>query len=284
MFDPLTGALISGGLSIGTGILESVMGGGARAQEYKNQAAFQKANTTFARWQSGFSKKIADANGQYAYWQQTVQHNQDLAYVNSLRNVEITKSIEQAKRVMQARTSAGADYINTQEAITQQLAQTQMQDSLAHQQYQMQVVKGRASVLAGGQMGATIDRLMQDFDRQQGDWETIQSINEGFRTQQYSRQQAGAITQYLNNYNSQQFYAEQPYLEPMAPFQPLPTLLAPAAPSMTGAAPSGGAVGLGIGTSILGGVMGGLNTYNSLSSWTTGGKGAGTARTGFGGL
>jgi hypothetical protein len=282
VFDPLTGALISGGLSLGTGILESVMGGGARAQEYKNQVAFQKANSTFARWQANFSKKVTDANNQYAYWQQTVQHNQDLAYVNSLRNVEITKSIEQAKRVMQARTSAGADYINTQEAISQQLAETQMQDSLAHQQYQMQVVKGRASVLAGGQMGATIDRLMQDFDRQQGDWETIQGINEGFRNRQYSRQQAGAITQYLNNYNSQQFYAEQPYLEPMAPFQPLPTLLAPAAPSMVGAAPnSGAAVGLGIGTSILGAGLAGLNTYQSLNSWTTGGKGAGTARTGL---
>lgn len=275
MVDPLIGGLIMGGLDMGMGILSGITQQKAAQQDYLNQVGFQNANNQFARWQAGFSKKIGDANNQYAYWQQTLQHNQDLAYVNSLRNVEIAKATESASRVEQVRTAAGADYINTQEAITQQLAETQMADAVAHQQYQLQVLKGRASVIAGNQTGATVDRLIQDYDRQQGDWETIQSINEGLRTKQFSRQQAGAIAQYLNNYNSQQFYAEQPYLEPMAPFQPLPTLLAPAAPSMTGSAPGGGALGLSIGTSILGGALSGFKTFSSLNSWTTSGKGAG---------
>jgi hypothetical protein len=269
---PLVGGLAMGGLDMGMGILQGIFNHKAAQQDYLNQTAFNNANNQFAKWQAGFSRRVTDANQQYAYWQQTLQHNQDLAYVNSLRNVEIAKATEQAERVGQARTWAGADYINTQQAIREQLGEAQMADAVAHQQYQFQVLKGRAAMIAGNQSGASIDRLIQDYDRQQGDWEMIQAANEGFRTKQYSRQQAGAVAQYLNAYNSQQFYAEQPYLEPMAPFQPLPTLLAPAAPSMVGSAPGGGALALGIAGSVLGAAKTGLSTYGSLSSWASSGK------------
>lgn len=269
---PLAGGLLMGGLEIGQGIFGSLVGANAQRQEYLNQRAVQAANNRFARWQSEFSKRITDENQRYAFWQQTLQHNQELSYINSLRNVEIAKSIEQAKRVEEARSWAGADYINTQRALTDQLAEVQTQDAVAHQQYQLQALRARASVMASDQTGATIDRLIQDYDRQQGDWEAIQTINEGLRTRQFSRAQAGAISQYLNAYNSQAFYAEQPYLEPMAPFQPLPTLLAPPSPSFTGSPPSGAATALAIGGSIFGGLKSGYQTYSDLRSFTSSGR------------
>jgi len=63
------------------------------------------------------------------------------------------------------------------------------------------------------------------------------------------------VAQYLNRWNSQQFYEEQPYIDPIPPFAPLPTLLTPPPPSMTGAGPSGAAAALNIGTAVLGGVQ-----------------------------
>lgn len=270
---PFAAAAALGGLDAGMGILGGILGNNAQKQEYTNQVAFQSANRRFASWQAGFSKKIADANSQWSFWQQTLQHNQELAYVNSLRNVELTKSIEQARRVEENRIGAAADYANTSDAITQQLAEVQIADAVAWQQYQMQVIKGRSRLIAGDQSGATVDRLIADFDRQQGDWETIQAINMGLKGRQFSRQQAGAVAQYLNQYNSQQFYAEQPYLEPMAPFQPLPTLLAPPAPSMIGSRPgSGAASALQIGGSLLGGVRGGMSAFSGLSALAGGGR------------
>jgi len=62
----------------------------------------------------------------------------------------------------------------------------------------------------------------------------------------------------LSRYNSQQFYERQPYMDPVAPFPPLPTLVAPAGPTMTGAKP-GGMSGYQVGTALLGGVNTALN-------------------------
>jgi hypothetical protein len=100
-----------------------------------------------------------------------------------------------------------------------------------------------------------VDRIVNDYARQLGDYETLQSINRGLRTRQYTREQAGQVAQYLNRWNSQQFYEEQPYIDPVPPFAPLPTLLTPAPPSMTGAGPSGAAAALNIGTALMGGVQ-----------------------------
>ena len=77
------------------------------------------------------------------------------------------------------------------------------------------------------------------------------------------------MSQYLSQYNSQAFYEAQPYLEPMAPFVPLPSLLMPAPPTSSGAGPSRAAGALRIGTSLLEGAnatMGAVNTFRGMAS------------------
>jgi hypothetical protein len=117
-------------------------------------------------------------------------------------------------------------------------------------------------VVAGDQEGASVDRYFNDYARQVGDYATLSQISQGLADRQYTRQQAGLVADYLSRYNSQSFYEAQPYMEPIAPFQPLPSLLQAPAPTMTGAAPSGAASALGIGNA----VMGGFNTFMSTSA------------------
>ena len=139
-----------------------------------------------------------------------------------------------------------------------------MRDAVARQQYQMAALKARSRVTASGQEGQSIDRLINDYVRQVGDYETIQAMNEGFRNRQYTRDQAAQVANYLSRYNSQQFYAERPYMEPVAPFAPLPALIQAPAPTYTGAGPSSAAAGLRIGSALVGAVGSGINTYTSL--------------------
>jgi hypothetical protein len=114
--------------------------------------------------------------------------------------------------------------------------------------------------------------MINDYVRQVGDYQTIQQINEGFRTRQYTREQAGQVAEYLSRYNSQTFYEMQPYMEPVAPFAPLPALLEAPAPTMTGSGPSGAAAALRIGGAVLSGVQTGISTYSTLKSYTGGGS------------
>ena len=55
---------------------------------------------------------------------------------------------------------------------------------------------------------------------------------------QYSRQQLGQLTKYLNQYNSQQFYVKAPIQKPTMPFPPLPAMVTPPQPYMRGAPPA----------------------------------------------
>ena len=89
----------------------------------------------------------------------------------------------------------------------------------------------------------------------------------GTRSRQYTREQAGQIAEYLSRYNSQSFYEMQPYMEPVAPFAPLPALLEAPAPTMTGSGPGGGAAALRIGGALLGGVKTGFSTYQGLKKY-----------------
>jgi len=268
--------VLLGAAQAGMGILGAVTGYQAQKQDYVNQKAFQGANSQFASWQAGFNKRVTDANAQYNYWQETVNYNQNLAYTSSLKNYELLKEIRQAELVGQTRAAAGASFSRSSEALSQQMAEASMQDAVAYQQYQVAALKARGQVLAGNQEGNSIDRLVNDYARQVGDYQAIQSINEGLRTRQYNREQAGQVAQYLSQYNSQTFYEAQPYLEPIAPFAPLPSLLAAPAPTMTGSGPSAGAMALGIGTSILGGVQTGLNVAGQLGQYKNSGKGGGS--------
>lgn len=272
ILSPLAGGLLMGGADALLSGVQGILGSSAAQQDYVNQRAFQSANTRFAAWQADFNRKAADASAKYNYWQETVNHNQNLAYAKSLRIFELTKALNQADVVGQTRAAAGADFARTSEALSQAMAERSMQDAVALQQYTWAALRGRASVMAREQDGATIDRLIDDYARQAGDYETIASINAGLQSRQYSREQAGAVAQYLSAYNSQPFYEAQPYLEPIAPFAPLPALLEAPAPTITGTAP-GGAGALRIGTAILGGVSTGMDTYGALSRYTSSGKG-----------
>jgi hypothetical protein len=272
----ITPALAIGGAQALMGAISGFAGGQAKKQEYINQRAFQDANSQYASWQAGFNKRVTDANAQYNYWQETVNYNQNLAYSRSLQNYELLKEIRQAEVVGQTRAAAGASFVRSSEAISQQIAEASMQDAVAYQQYQVAALKARGQALAGNQEGNSIDRLVNDYARQVGDYQAIQSINEGLRTRQYNREQAGQVAQYLSQYNSQTFYEAQPYMEPIAPFAPLPSLLAAPAPTMTGSGPSGAATALNIGTGILGGVQAGMSVNAQLAQYKNSGKGGGT--------
>ena len=267
--------IILGAAQAGMGIMGAITGYQAQKQDYINQKAFQGANSQFASWQAGFNKRVTDANAQYNYWQETVNYNQNLAYSRSLQNYELLKEINQAEVVGQTRAAAGANFVQSSDALSQQMSEAAMQDAVAYQQYQVAALKARGTMLARDQEGNSIDRLVNDYARQVGDYQTIQGINEGLRTRQYNRQQACQVAQYLSQYNSQSFYEAQPYMEPIAQFAPLPSLLAAPAPTMTGSGPSAGAAALNIGTGILGGVQAGFNIHNQMKAYSSSGKGSG---------
>jgi hypothetical protein len=267
--DPVTMGLGIGLARTGLNIFGAIAGNNAEQQEYLNQKGFQEANSVYAGWKSTVDLAMAGANQEQAYWQQTVQYNQDLAYARSQRNVDLVRAINQADTVRQTREGAGAQFILSSEANQQRLAEQAMADAVALQQYTVAALKNRASIRANPQAGASIDRLMNDFVRQEGDYRTITGINEGLRNRQFRREQAGAVAQYLSAYNSQAFYEAQPYLEPMAPFVPLPALLEPPPPTMTGAGPSRAAGALRIGTSLLEGAnftMGAVSQFRGMAS------------------
>lgn len=235
------------------GVLGDLFSAAGQQQDYLNQKAFQDANTTFATWQAGLNARITDANSQFRYWTETVSYNQQLAYAHGQRNMELIRAARQADVVGQTRAAAGASFVLDSEALNQSMAEASMQDAVAIQQYRWRALQGRATVQAMDQEGRSVDRLVNDFARQQGDFETLQAINARLRSRQYTREQAGQVAQYLSRWNSQQFYEEQPVLDPLPPWTPLPTLLMPAPPSMTGSGPSWGATALNIGSSILDG-------------------------------
>lgn len=269
---PLMGSLAVGGLQTGLGLLGGMAQDKAAKQDYLNQRAFQDANSKFSAWQAGFSKRVTDANSEYSYWQETVNYNQQLSYSKSLQNLELVRAINQADVVGKNRAAAGGDFVLKSEAIGQALAEQGMQDAIALQQYTAAALKAQASVRARGREGASVDRLISDYARQAGDYTAIADINRKLRERQYSRQQASTVAEYLSRYNSQSFYEMQPYLEPIRPFMPLPALLTPGAPTMTGAGPSSGANALRIGSTLLGGIQTGLSINSQLQAYTDSGK------------
>jgi hypothetical protein len=267
--------ILIGAANAGMGIFQGILGGQAAQQDYMNQKAMQSASAQYASWSSRRQAEIQDLNNQYQFWQQKVKYGQDLVYTNQLRNYELSKAYQQAENVTLTRASAQANYALTSQALSEQFAQQASADSIAMQQYLVQGLKARAQVAAGDQEGNSVDRRINDYFRQVGDQQTLQTINAGFRAGQYNRQQAGAIAQYLNQYNSQQFYRMQEFQDPIPPFAPLPTLVMPAGPTMTGAPPSGAATAINIGSAILGGVGSWMNASSSVSKYTGGGGGWG---------
>ena len=258
----MAGPAAVAGIASGAGsVLSGIMAYQGKKQDYVNQVAYKKASDEFARWSARQQASQADINNQYKFWQERVNYGQELAYTNQLRNYELSTAIANAEEVARARASAGADYMQESAAYTEAFRQEAMADAVALMQYKVQALKARSSVAAGATGGKSIDRLINDYSRQVGDYETLQSINQGFKERQFSNKQAGAISKYLNQYNSQQFYQQKEYEDPMPPFSPLPTLVSAPGPSMVGGAPSLGAAIVG---SIAGGISSGAGTYAAL--------------------
>jgi hypothetical protein len=262
------------GLSIFGGMQQNAAEQARYAQEqqnYKDAKRFQRANDKFARWQAGFNAKLSNTNSKYQYWAATVNYNQQKSYVNSLRNYETIRAIQQAETVAETRANAMASYIGDSQAISNAYQEADTQDAVARMQYRWRALQARASVQALEQEGNSVDRIVNDYSRQLGDYETLQNINAGLRKRQYTREQAAQIAQYISRYNSQKFYEEQPYMDPLPPLAPLPTLVMPQPPSMTGAPPTRptGNVGLNIATGVLNGVQAGIGAYSTVKGLNT---------------
>lgn len=226
-----------GGLTFGLGLLQNNANNKARQQDYLNQTALQDATTQFNSWQAGMNAERSDLNQQYKYWGDTVRYNQSFSYTQQLRAVEYAKEAEQAELVFNTRASAAADYANQSSALAAQLEERAMSEAVAVQQYRYRALQSSAAYQAAGQAGNSMDRFVSDFDRQAGDYAALKQIEAGLRENQYTRAQQGQVAAYLSRYNSQQFYMRQPYMDPIAPFAPLPALVTPAGPTMRGAAP-----------------------------------------------
>jgi hypothetical protein len=266
VISPLALAMGSGALSFGQGMLAN----SAKQQEYVNQKAQRKANSEFASWSASRQQEQTDLNNQYSYWQQKINYGQEVVYANQLRNFELARSIDQAELVAQARAGAGANFMQASEATAEAFSQQSMADAVSLMQYKQQALRAQATTAAGLNAGVSSDRYLNDYDKQTGDMATLQMMNQKFRDRQYTRDQAGNISQYLNQYNSQQLYQMQDIQDPIMPFAPLPTLINPAGPSFVGAAPSASTAFLG---SALGAVSAGINTYGAVGKYANSGKG-----------
>ena len=273
--EPLTMALISGGVNAATGVLGAYGQQAAARQKYADDLAFQNANNRFSVWQAGFNAKVQDANKQYQFWQETFNYNQERIFTNSQRNVELMKAAEQARIVMETRVNAGTAFVNDSQAISDAYQEAEMQSAVAQQQYQWRALQARASVQALNQEGNSVDRIVNDYAAQLGDQITLDAISSDIRERQYSRTQAAQVTQYLSRWNSQSFYNESQFMDPIAPFAPLPTLITPPPPSRTGAPPSNAAFAMNVGTGLLGGVAQGYSTYGRMKALQTPSSGSG---------
>ena len=257
------------GIALGAGqAILGIMGGRAQAaaqkQNYVNQVAFQNATSEFNWWNANRTAQITDLNNDYAHWAQQIGHRNNLAQVQSNRNFEFAKEIAQAEVVAQTRASAGASYLVNADAIAAQLEERGMQESMALMMQKRRALQANASVQAMGQEGKSLDAFERDYAFQLGEYATIASINEGIRNNQYRREQYGNIANYLSQYNSQTFYEPQQFIDPIAPFAPLPTLVNPPPPSFTGGSPANMS-GLNAATSVLGGINTAVGIGNSIS-------------------
>lgn len=288
--DPFTIGLVTAGIQGGTSIIGSIFGQKAEdakyaqeLQNYRDARSFQKANNEFARWQSRFNAKNQKISSKYQYWAETVNYNQQKSYVNSLRNYQTIAAIKQAEKVAETRVGAMVGYIGESRGLSNAYQEASTQDAVGRMQYRWRALQARSSVQALEQEGNSVDRIVNDYSRQLGDFETLQNINNQLRERQYRGDQAAAIARYLNQYNSQTFYEEQPYMDPLPPLAPLPTIVMPQPPSMIGAAPTRPAntTGLNIATGVLNAGMAGLGAYSSMQGLKTpSGGGSGTGNLG----
>jgi hypothetical protein len=252
IIDPISAGVA--GVSTALNLFGAGQQSAAAKQDYLNQSAFQQATNRFAQWQADQNQRFSDANARYQFWGQQVQYQQQLGYVHQLQSFELAKQINQANVVRDTRAAAGAEFIGNSQAASNRLQEVAMQAAVAQQQYGWRTLQARASVQAMDAEGLSVDQLINNYAKQAGDYNTIARINEGLQRNQFNREQTALVGRYLSEWNSQQFYTPTVYIEPMEPFAPMPALMQPAAPSMTGPRPGGGPAALRIGSALLGGV------------------------------
>lgn len=252
------------GLGFGLDLLGANAKAKAEQQEYLNAKAYQDATSRFNSWQASFNAKNRDFDNSYKYWQETVNYNQQRAYTAQMRNYDLAQGINQAEKVFETRVGAGVNYVQNSQALADRFAEEGMSQAVALQQARYRMLQNSSSYRAGMQEGNSSDRIVNDFSRQMGDYETLLEINQGLRDRQYKRDQLGQVINYLNQYNSQDFYKAQERWDPIAPFAPLPTLVMPAGPRLDGAAPPTGVRPLQLGSALLGGVNTYMNTATQI--------------------
>ena len=260
--------LLAGG-SFALSAYQGFLSNQAKQQDYVNQIAQQKASEEFARWTARNQARTQDLNNNYRYYQEQVNFGQELAYASQMRQFELSKAINQAKVVARTRSSAMANYSQQTQAMAEAFQQQSMADAISMMQYKQQALRMQASVSATMQEGKSVDRYINDYARQVGDMEAMRQLNQSFRERQFTREQAGQIAAFLNQYNSQQLYEAQDVLDPIAPYPPLATLVNPAGPSFTGAGPSAATGFLG---TALNATTSALSTYGMAKSWTNSGR------------
>lgn len=266
---PLMAGLATGGLQAGMGLFGATAKRNAEQQKYLSDLAFQDANNRFSMWQAGFSARVQDANKQFDFWKETFNYNQQRAYANSQRNVELMRAADQAQVVGQTRAAAGAAFVQDSQALSDQLREAEMASAVAQQQYTWRALSARASVQAMNMEGNSVDRIVNNYAFQLGDQLALKAIESDMRGRQYSRAQAGQVAEYLSQWNSQTFYEEQQVFDPIAPFAPLPTMITPPPPSRTGAPPSDAAFAMNVGSALLGGVSQGFSTFQGMQALKT---------------
>ena len=127
MFDPIS--LGVAGIGFGLDLFGASANNRAQEQEYLNAKAYQDASARFNSWQASFNAKNRDLDNQYAYWQQTVNYNQERAYTAQMRNYDLSQEIDQAENVFETRVGAGLNYMTNSQALSDRYAEEKLPET-----------------------------------------------------------------------------------------------------------------------------------------------------------
>ena len=176
-----------------------------------------------------------------------------MIHANSLRNVELMRSVSQAEVVRDTRAVQVHRLCWTRKPLGSHMQKRQCKIQLRcsninggrykrERQFKARELLAKAlialSIITRGK-----EAIIEPFN-----------ANQGLRERQYDRSQTARIAKYISQYNSQQYYEQADVFDPIAPFPPLPTMMLPPAPSMRGRASAGAAILSGAGA-----VLGGIN-------------------------
>ena len=151
-----------------------------------------------------------EAQSNYRYQQQQAQ---------SAREFEQSKFDQQ--EALRAQTRALADIAYGQEvsAINARFMQEQEVTAQQKQKSAIAGMQARGSVLAAGRVGNSIDSLVNDYYRQQGQYDDVTDRNLAFVSMQSQEQKRASGSERANRIASQQEYVKQQIYDPIAPIK-----------------------------------------------------------------